>query len=517
MLSAAGTAGAVTPRERAQTQARASLDRALAIFHGQGTDPRGATSALLDLRMRLGSLSPAERRVARILLARPTDGHNGDWTAPKSARKHLCTANFCIHWVKKTGDAPNLTDSNHNGIPNYVESARNVMNTVWNTEINTLGYQKPLKDGNSGSHHGGNPNQKIDIYLQDVGRFGIYGYCTTDDPRYSKQSNVSAYCVYDDDFSKKQFGGAATGVAALKVTAAHEFNHAIQFSYDVREDRWFLEATATNMEASVYPGIHDNYQYFRSSPISRSNPWRPIDLFQPNGSNQYGVWIFFRFLCEIYTPHPIVGQPDCTVVRRFWEAAEVNQGTKSGGTYSTKAITDTLTADGKDFADLFRQFGAANADPAAFYKDGALYPKAGSTGSNYALIPVDPPGGDLDIGMFHMSNDYVRVKPDTGASSLSIDINFPGSPFTPRATVLVYDDTGALTANDEIELDGSGDAITPYSVNPFTTATVSKVIVVYTNAGTHFICNKGTNLSCKGNSQDDTPGNSGYDVIFDVS
>ncbi len=516
MLSAAGTAGAVTPPERAQIQARASLDRALAIFHGQGTDPRGATGALLDLRMRLGSLSPAERRVARILLARPTDGHNGDWTAPKSARKHLCTPNFCIHWVKKTGDAPNLTDSNHNGIPNYVESARDVMNTVWNTEISTLGYQKPLKDGNSGSHHGGNPNQKIDIYLQDVGRFGIYGYCTTDDPRYSKQSNVSAYCVYDDDFSKKQFGGGATGVAALKVTAAHEFNHAIQFSYDVRDDRWFLEATATNMEASVYPGIHDNYQYFPSSPISRSNPWRPIDLFQPNGSNQYGVWIFFRFLCEIYTPHPIVGQPDCSVVKKFWEGAAVDPGTKTGGTYSTKAITDELTADGKNFAELFRQFGAANADPAAFYKDGALYPKAGSTGSNYALIAI-PPDGDLDIGMFHMSNDYVRVKPNTGASSLTIDINFPGSPFTPRATVLVYDDTGALTANDEIELDGSGDAITPYSVNPFTTATVSKVIVVYTNAGTHFICNKGTNLSCKGNSQDDTPGNSGYDVIFDVS
>jgi hypothetical protein len=515
-LTAVGTAGAATPRERAQIQARAALDRALAFFHGQGTDPRGATGALLDLRLRMGSLSPAERRVARILLARPTDGHNGDWTAPKKARKHLCTTDFCVHWVKKTIDAPNLADGNHNGIPNYVENVRKVMKTVWAKEIDTLGYNEPLPDGSSGGHDGGNPNPKVDIYLQDVGRFGLYGYCTTDDPKYSQRSDVSAYCVFDDDFSKKQFGGAATGVAALKVTAAHEFHHAIQFSYDVREDRWFMEATATNMEATVYPSIHDNYQYFPSSPLSKANPWRPIDLFQSNGGNQYGVWIFFRFLCEIYTPHPIVGQPDCTVVRRFWEAAEVTNGTKSGGTYSTKAITDTLTADGKDFADLFRQFGAANAEPAAFYKDGALYPKAGSTGSNYALIPI-PPDGDLDIGMFHMSNDYVRVKPNTGASSLTIDINFPGSPFSPRATVLVYDDTGALIADDEIALDGSGDAIAPYSVNPFTTATVSKVIVVYTNAGTRFNCNKGTNLSCKGNSQDDTPGNSGYDVIFDVS
>src|SRR6185312_7945067 len=172
------------------------------------------------------------------------------------------------------------------------------------------------------------------------------------------------------------------------------------------------------------------------------------------------------------TTHPIVGRPDCSVVKDFWVRAAVTPGTKTGGTYSTKAIKGQLTADGKDFAELFRQFGAANADPAAFYKDGALYPKAGSIGSNYALIPI-PPDGDLDIGMFHMSNDYVRVKPDTGASSLTIDIDFPGSPFAPHATVLVYDDTGALIAIDEIALDVSGDAIAPYSVNPFTTATVS--------------------------------------------
>ena len=37
--------------------------------------------------------------------------------------------------------------------------------------------------------------------------------------------------MFDDDFSKKQFPGRH-GVAALKVTAAHEFNHAIQFAYD---------------------------------------------------------------------------------------------------------------------------------------------------------------------------------------------------------------------------------------------------------------------------------------------
>jgi hypothetical protein len=518
-LVVAGTGTARTPQERAHIQARASLDRAQAIFRGEGTDPRGATMALRDLRLRIGSLTSAERAVARSLLARPTDGGGFNWSAPKTARKHLCATHFCVHWVTKTADAPNPTDKNHNHKPDYVDSVKSVMTTVWNKEIAELDYRAPLADGNSGSHHGGNPNNRIDIFLQDLGNEGLYGFCTTDDPRFSQQSNLSAYCVFDDDFSKSQFPFGAHGVAALKVTAAHEFQHASQFAYDFREDRWFLEATAVNMEATVYPGIHDNYQYFPSSPLSKSNPWRPIDLFQTNGTNQYGSWIFFRFLCEIYTPHPIVGQPDCSVVKDLWERAAVNKGTKAGGTYSTKAITDELTADGQDFVDLFRQFGAANADPAAIYKDGALYPKAASNSTNYPMNPVNPAGAGLTTVMFHMSNDYVKVKPGASANSLTIDADFPASPFTPRATALIYDENGALTTTEIPLVNGNG------SLGPmaFDTGSVSKIIVVITNAGTRFNCNHGTNLSCKGDPLDDSPGISNssapddYIVDFNVS
>lgn len=492
-LTAVGAAGAATPRERAQIQARASLERALAIFRGEGRDPRGATGALLDLRARMDALSPAERRQARILLARPTDGHNGDWTAPKSARTRICTTHFCIHWVKKTGDAPNLTDSNHNGIPNYVESARKVMNTVWNTEIGTLGYQKPLRDGNSGSHHGGNPNPRIDIYLQDVGRFGLYGYCTTDDLRYSKQSNVSAYCVYDDDFSKKQFGGAATGIAALKVTAAHEFNHAIQFSYDVREDRWLLEATATNMEASVYPSIHDNYQYFPSSPISKSAPWRPVDLFQPQGGNQYGVWIFFHFLCQQY--------PDgCDIVQDIWDRAAVTPGTKSGGTYSTQALSDELAARGDSFAEIFRQFGVANSNTTLGYTDGAGF-GANAKQRNYGNNPMD--AGFVysgAIGMFHMANDFVKLVPGAGASTVDFHFDLPNLTGA-QVTVIRYDQNGTpQTPQVPVLVSGNGDL----NGVAFSSANTRKIVLVFTNANTEFSCNHGTNLSCHGNPLGDS-------------
>jgi hypothetical protein len=497
-LTAASTAGARTPQERAHIQARAALDRALAIFRGQGTDPRGATSALLDLKMQMGSLQPAERRVARSLFARPTDGRNGDWTAPRSSRHHTCAPKFCIHWVTTSRDAPSLRDRNHNHLPDYVDSVKSVMTTVWAKEVNQLGYHAPLADGNSGSHHGGNPNNKIDIYLQDVGRFGFYGYCTSDDPRYSRQSNVSGYCVFDDDFSARQFP-ATHGVAALKVTAAHEFNHAIQFSYDVREDRWLLEATATNMEATVYRTIHDNYQYFPSSPLSKSKPWRPIDLFQTSGTNQYGVWIFFHFLCQRYG--------SCDIVREIWEDAAATPGTKHGLLYSTQAVEEAISNHGDTFADVFRQFGVANQNPAVGYSDGAGFGSSARL-RNYANNPMD--AGfiySFGLGMFHMANDYVKLVPGTGASTVDFSFDLP-SLTGAQVTVIRYDQNGTAQPPQVPSGGGSLNGVS------FSTADTSKIVVAFTNANTAFSCNHGTNFSCHGNPLGDS---SSADYTFEAS
>ena len=501
-LAAAGTAAARSPQERAHVQARASLDRALAIFRGHGTDPRGATMALLDLRKRMGSLTPAERAVARSLLARPTDGGRFDWTAPKSARKHLCATDFCIHWVTTTKDAPSLTDKNHNHIPDYVDSVKSVMTTVWNKEVTNLGYGPPKPDGNSGPHHGGNPNKKIDIYLQDIGGQGFYGYCTTDDPRFSQQSNVSGFCVFDDDFAKKQFPGVH-GIPALKVTAAHEFNHAIQFNYDAREDRWLLEATATNMEASVFPSIHDNYQYFPSSPLSKQQPWRPIDLFQPSGINQYGVWIFFHFLCQQYG--------NCDIVQEIWDDAKADPGTKNGLQYSTQAVMQAIANHGDTFAGLFRQFGVANTNPAVGYSDGAGFGSSAKV-RNYVNNPMD--AGfvySFGLGLFHMANDQMKLVPGVGANTVDFDFDLPALAGA-RVTVIRYDQNGTPQTPQVPSLNGSGDG----TLNgvAFSTANTSKIIVVFTNANTDFTCSQGTNLSCHGDPLGDS---SSADYTFDAT
>lgn len=479
-----------------------ALERALAIFqphladpsyrlHGK-VDPRGATVVLRDLAATYRRLSPADRRLAEAILARPTDGGTDagtglpNYTAPRSDFRHKCFTHFCVHWVKSTRDAPSLRDRNpRNHVPDWVDKVRAVMNVVWAKEVSQFDYGPPKKDGNSGSHRSGNPNDKIDIFIQDVGRFGVYGLCSTDDPRIQVRNDISAYCIFDDDFSKRQFPGIH-GVNALKVTAAHEFNHAIQFNYDAFEDAWFLEATATNMEADVYPKIHDNYQYFPASPLSKTEPSKPIDRWEQKGLNQYGSWIFFRFLAEYFSSpgvHPAPTAPNPAFVKEIWDQAKAQPGTINGLQYSTEAIESFLGANGESFASIFRQFGAANAAPAQWYRDGAQF--NARAGQRYTLNTVNGSDtGSADLPMTHMSNDYWFFKPGATATTLDIDAHFPSGVPGEGATVLSFDSNGALVDEQEIMLNGLGDG--NLAGITFDDSSVSKVIVVVTNASTRF-------------------------------
>jgi hypothetical protein len=517
-LTAVGSASAEPPHGRAALpRPQVALERALAIFrphladasyqrHGK-VDPRGATVVLRNLAASLRYLSPADRRIAEAILARPTDGHSGDYTAPTSDFRNKCFTNFCVHWVRRTRDAPSLTDKHpNNHTPDWIDKVKSVMNVVWAKEVTDFGYGAPKTDGNSGSHHGGNPNSRIDIFVQDVGRFGLYGFCTSDDPKIQVQNNISAYCVFDDDFAKKQFPGIH-GVNALRVTAAHEFNHAIQFNYDAFEDPWFLEATATNMEADVYPGIHDNYQYLQTSPLSKSNPHRPVDRWA-NAGTQYGSWIFFRFLAEYFSSpgvHPAPTAPDPAFVHEIWVDAKAIPGTINGGEYSTEAIETFLGDHSETFPSVFRQFGVANAAPAAWYRDGALFKTR--PGQKYTVNTVAGGGsGTADQGMTHMSNDYWFFTPGTGADTFDVDANFPSAVTSPRATVLSFDLGGAISET-EIVLDGTGGGglAAPITFD----STVSKVVVVVTNASTRFTqCNTDFDnppfFSCAGKPRDDS-------------
>ena len=358
--------------------------------------------ALRDLAASIGSLSSSDRRLAMRLLARPTDGASegpaGYVRVPRANRKRFCTTRFCIHWVTRGSERPSLVNRNGNGRPDYIDKAVRTMNTVWRKEIGSMGYKKPRSDFVSGPHHGGNPNGRIDIFIANIGNVGLYGYCTTDDPRINRNTHRqnSAYCVFDNDFRRAEFTTGAFGLAALKVTAAHEFFHAIQFAYDIFDDQAFMEGTATWMEDEVFTGVNDNVQYLLSgSPMDPVNnvqqgPWFPLDTGHP--SIQYGTWIWYRFLSENHG--------------RANHQADLGQAVGKAN-YGFKSIADILVARGTSLNAMLALFGSWNTvsghpstRKASATRPRERFDRKRTTATN-----------EVTWSMFHFSNDYLVFTP----------------------------------------------------------------------------------------------------------
>jgi hypothetical protein len=467
-LTRALAAGRISRAEYALQRAIALVDLSRVRSRFGDVDrphPRDATLVLRDLRARLGDLPARDRATAERLLARPTDGsadpfRTGYTVSPRYFRRS-CTTRFCVHWVTRSADAPSLIDRNRNRIPDWIDRVKPVLGTVWSTEVGRFGYRRPLSDLTSSRHRGGNPNGKLDVFIADVGSDGLYGYCASDDPRRGRQ--LSAFCVLDDDYSAAQFREGAQGNAALKVTTAHEFFHAVQFAYDAYEDPWLMEATATWIEDEVFSAINDNVQFLSTSPVGMS-PWRPLDYFTPNGRHHYGVWIFFRYLSERF------GR---AIVRDIWVgAAERNL-------YSVRALVREITARGADFGSVFADFGAANAQPRVYYREGWRYPAA--TSSETVALPAGHVRTvSRSVPMYHFSNDYYTFVPNSVDAGLAVTVNAPGGFTAAHASALVfYKDVAAATA-----VRAAYDASTEQLVFPrldFGSNQVVKVVLVLTN------------------------------------
>ena len=106
-------------------------------------------------------------------------------------------------WVDRSEDAPPPLDADEDGVPDRVQTTLEVLEDIWAVEVDDYGFRPPKFDLSSRNH---GPDGRLDVYLADIGP-NLYGYCDTDDPDLgSGQWDVSAYCVFDNDFSRRQFG-----------------------------------------------------------------------------------------------------------------------------------------------------------------------------------------------------------------------------------------------------------------------------------------------------------------------
>jgi hypothetical protein len=462
----AATTPVVSTPPVSPAEAEEALTTAQDVLDGDAATPgRDATLALRDLSLALPVLKGSDRRAAKALLARP------------AATEKACTAALCVHYDPATV------------APGYPDLVLGTMQDVRDDYL-AGGYRAPKSDGTVGG------DDRLDVYLEDTGADREYGYCVPTGEQPTSGYDMAAYCVLDDDFSSRQFP-ENTPLENLQVTAAHEYFHAVQFGYDVGEDRWLLEATATWAEDELYPDVDDNRQYLARGPLGR--PSVSLDTFETDGVYQYGAWIFFRYLSEKVAPAAQGTLP--TIVREIWERADGRAGATDD--HSMLAVSNVLAAHGTSLRATYARFADANRRPGTTYGEGTAlrYPVA-NPARTIALKTAKRSSGRITRTVDHLASSTVRFTPASNMTSsrwrLKIKVDLD-SRSRAAALVSVTTRSGRVTTTTvALDAKAQGAVSVPFDVDK-----VSRVELTTTNASSRYTCWNSTTFSCQGKPKDD--------------
>ena len=357
-----------------------------------GVSGRELSPVLRTLAEKLPELGGADRRRAERLLARPTNAQEANpsestYDVPEAAP--FCGAHFCVHYVTTTrarpptpdqcrspaDDRPDLTDANGNGVPDYVETMLGEFEHAYSVENDQLGWRPPKPDFGRGG------DDRTDVYIKNIGPEGIFGYAAPDarQPTEPGRHQLAAYLVMDNDYCQLEYRNYAQFLEPLQVTAAHEYNHVLQFNYDAQQDNWMFESTAVWMEDKVYDHINDYRNYL---PQWARLTLTPLTQFSSQGTGDdnsnikvYGDAVFNRWIDERH---------GSDMIRRAWELS-VDAKSFGPGAYDR-----ALRERGPTFFDVFTEFAAETAEwraANAFFREGDTFPDVQRALGGDALEP----------------------------------------------------------------------------------------------------------------------------------
>jgi hypothetical protein len=347
--------------ERSHAAAASALARARALRAGHGVvTGRELTPALAELSARYEALDPAERREAdRLLAVRPTGRAIAEvhgYTVPEHAP--FCTANFCMHWVTTTDDAPDLTDGDADDVPDVVED----MAAEFTTARTARTSRSAGRTRSPTARAGGTPaGRRVPRRAGGRRPARLRG----DRPGAGRRAPQ----VRLHGHGRRTTPARPTGHRDAG-DAAHEYNHVLQFGYDAAQDTWMAESTAVWMEDRVHDTA-DRYLGFIPS-------WATLDqipLAKTFATKHYGSAVWNMWLDARYGPD---------LIRAAWEGSA---GPSPQSLRPARTTPRSQPAATTGFAASFVSFAAGR---------GGVAHRVGLPGGRRVrgrAAPREPPGG----------------------------------------------------------------------------------------------------------------------------
>lgn len=301
---------ALTVDQRARYLVYSVLDRSrLPVEYTVDADfDRSGTPALHEATLLYDQISNATLEELLTLASRPN--LSGSPVSFVSS-----DGNFRIHYTTTGTDACTQT---------YAENISTQMVYSWLIECDDMGYITPPPDNNVGG------DNLYDIYVAFLEGTTL-GYTSSGGeykPPDSTQSCSASHIVMNNNLGDNH----------AKVTSSHEFQHAIQMSYDYMEPTWFMENCAVWMEDRVYDDINDYVGYYAYGAMRK--PFMSID----SGSMYwYGASYWPRMMGLMF---------GIDAVREVWENCAATNGSNMWD-----AQADMFEAHGITFENGFMLYG----------------------------------------------------------------------------------------------------------------------------------------------------------------
>lgn len=207
------------------------------------------------------------------------------------------TEHFRIHYTRSGRDR--ATDE-------FVQAVARAAEEFYRIQIVVMGWAVPPSDG----FMGGSPH--IDIYLKDIigEGSGALGYTSPrlivgDNPNTPEIETkaAAALMVMDNDYADTD---TTNRLGLMRATLTHEFNHMVQFGYDVNDAHgWIYEATAVWIETHTAGKEQDGTRYVA---YAYQYPELCFGTDNDPGSGQlmYGEWPFVQMLADDYGTDAVV-------------------------------------------------------------------------------------------------------------------------------------------------------------------------------------------------------------------
>lgn len=348
-----------------------------------------ATMILLEAQRQWDKLTPSGQQTLREIMARPTAAYA--ITSPQGY--------FRIHYnTTGTNAVPSADTSPANGIPDYVEWLASYADSSYRSEVINLGHYKPIQDGSLGG------DSLYDIYTEEM---GYYGYTqregTGPNPWNDAYSYISVHRNFigfpaNDDPEGDQKGAA-------KVTVAHEYYHAIQFTYDYAEELWLMESSSTWMEDFVFDPVNDNFNYL--------SYWFSYPHYSLNANVDLHVYSAFIWPKYVSLNYGNDVMPD------LW-----NRCISSGGyAVYTSLLASLGTSLNAEFAEFcVWNFITNSRDDGLHYPDALRYPLITTT-RTHSSFPVSGQGPGSGTAPDAMASNYIVFLLPTGQGQFTVDFN----------------------------------------------------------------------------------------------